>query len=105
MSFSIPSNLRRLQQRMFVTDAELGAVGRDELIRFCAGELAEAMVHDIAAKCVTSDSYMDYKGQALAIDVFVLSPAELNVLLANALMQGHRDASRWNVGDFSKPPE
>lgn len=96
MTGLIPEKATRLQATAFVQNAELHAIGRDRIIRQSAQEMAERALLKLLADCITSeDNYMGYRGQTLRLDVYVLAPSELHKMLAEARMQGERDALRW----------
>jgi spore coat polysaccharide biosynthesis protein SpsF (cytidylyltransferase family) len=104
MGYLIPENLCRLQSTMFVNRTELDNIGRDNLLRCAAERLAEEGLRKLIKDCIKStEEYMGYQGSTLGIDVYVLSPEELHKLVANARMEGERDAIRWGTPTYWKP--
>jgi len=96
MASLIPESALRLQGVVFVSDAELSAVGRVSIIRLAAENLAEKGLRKLMNDCIkTEGDYMGYRGQTLKLDVYVLSPEELHKIIADALRTGGDDATRW----------
>lgn len=96
MAGLIPEAATRLQAMAFVRDAELSAIGRDNIIREQAKLLAETALRKILHDCIKSEGdYMGYRGQVLRLDVYVIAPNELHKMLAEARVQGEQDALRW----------
>ena len=98
MGTLVPETLTRLQARAFVCDAELHAIGREQIIRTRAEHMAEQALRKILADCVKTEEYMRYSGQMLHLDVYVVAPDELYKMLAEARMQGECDARYWATG-------
>ena len=93
MAGLIPETITRLQATAFVRDAELKAIGRDRIIRASAEQMAEKALHKMLCDCIKTEvDYMGYQGQTL---MYVLAPGELHKMLAEARIQGERDAMRW----------
>lgn len=96
MAGLVPETATRLSATAFVSDAELTAVGRSEIIRMQAEQMAEGALRKLLKDCIKAEGgYMGYEGQTLRLDVFVLSPNELHKMLAEARMQGEADAKFW----------
>lgn len=96
MAGMIPESATRLQAMAFVQDAELTALGRDEIIHASAKRMAEDAMRKLLADCITTEGgYQGYKGQTLRLDVYVMAPTELHKMLVEARKQGERDAMRW----------
>ena len=96
MAGLVPEKITRLQATCFVQDAELARLGRGTIIRQAARQLVEQAVQDLLEKCVkTEGDYMGFQGQTLILDAYVMSPAEFHSALAEARMQGERDALNW----------
>jgi hypothetical protein len=102
MAGFIPENSTRLQATAFVKDAELNAIGRGEIIRTAAKQMAENALRKILNDCIRTESYMGYPGQTLYLDVYVISPDELNRIIQEARLQGERDALRWTNDPFKE---
>ena len=97
MASLIPETATRLQAFAFVNGAELENIHRDGIIRAHATKMAERALRKLLHDCVkTEDGYMGYQGQTLRLDVYVLQPQELHQMLADARMQGEKDALFWN---------
>ncbi len=88
MSFTIPESLTRLQITTFVEGAELANLSRSEIIREGSKKMAEQALRDIINKCIISDDYNGYQSQTLKLDCIIMSPKELNVLIADAIAYG-----------------
>jgi hypothetical protein len=102
MAWLIPETLTRLQATAFASGAEISAIGRSEIIRACAENMVQSAVRKLMDDCITTeDGYMGYKGQALRLDVYVLSPAELQKMLSEARTCGKLDALRWERPEAS----
>jgi len=97
MAYLIPETAMRLQAVAFVDGAELARIGRGEIIRAAAENMAEQALRKLLDDRIrTEGNYMGYPGQTLRLDVYVLEPAELHTMLAEARMQGQRDAEHWS---------
>ena len=97
MSSIIPETAILLQCTAFVRDAELTAIGRDRIIRIESERLAEMALRKLLSDCIKTESgYMGYQGQTLRLEAYVLSPQELHKIIADARMQGEKDALRWS---------
>lgn len=97
MAWAIPDSATRLQAMAFVHGAELENVRRAEIIRHSAREMAERAVHKILTDCVKNEGgYAGYPGQTLRLDAYVIEPNELYRMLADARIQGEKDALFWN---------
>lgn len=95
MATLIPED-KRLQATAFVKNAELEAIGRGQIIRHAAEEMAEMALRKILDGCITTKgNYMGYQGQTLKLDVYVLSPQELHKIIVKARQEGEQDARRW----------
>lgn len=89
MAFLIPESLTRLQAHVFVDGAELDQTIRRAVIQQAAVGLAEQALRKLLDDCVeTTSGYMGYEGQRLSLDVYVLTPRELDNLLITALSEG-----------------
>lgn len=97
MASLIPETATRLQAMAFVSGAELENIRRDEIISLSARHMAENALRKLLADCIkTEGGYMGYQGQTLKLDVYVIEPHELHKMLAEARMQGEKDALFWN---------
>jgi hypothetical protein len=95
MAGLIPETATRLEATAFVRDAELQAVGRSQIIRAAAVEMARQALDKLLRDCITTKgNYAGYQGQTLMLDVYVLEPYELHKMLAAARMLGEQDAIR-----------
>ncbi len=93
----IPDTLKRLQAFAFVDEAELNCSGHEELMRNAATHMAESGLQKILEDCIEiKDGCMGYPGQTLELNVYVLSPYELQQIIADARAQGYRDAEKLN---------
>ena len=99
MAVLVPETATRLQAEAFVTSAELATVGRSEIIRHAAKNMAESALRKLLDDCIRTEDYQGFSGQTLRLDVYVISPAELRKMLVDAQRQGERDALRW--GNYS----
>lgn len=98
MSSLVPETATRLQATAFVTNAELSAIGRDHIIRAACKEMAERALRKLIKDCIkTGGDYMGHVGQTLVLDVYVLSPADLHRIIAQAREEGGNDARRWTA--------
>ena len=98
MASGIPETAKLFQATAFVSDAELYALGREQIIRTAAKNMAEMALQKIMADCIKSEGdYMGYQGQTLTLEVYVLSPAELHQIIARARKEGENDAKRWTT--------
>lgn len=95
MSYLIPESALRLQATAFAHDAELSRTGRGEIIRMHAQDLSEKAVRKIMDDCVRIETFEGYQGQTLTLDMYVLSPAEIHKMLAEARKAGEQDALYW----------
>ena len=94
----MPNNKNRLQTTAIVDAVELASVHRDEIMRRAALNMAEDALRKIMADCVVVEPFReDIKGYRLVLDMYVLSPAELENLLYDARKQGQIDAQRWQL--------
>ena len=98
MAYLIPESLTRLTATAYANDAEISAMGREEILHETARKLAESALRKLMADCITTTEWHGHQGQALQLDVYVLSPSELNDLLRDALNRGCEDAMRWIRG-------
>lgn len=102
MAGLVPESATRLQATAFVQDAELSNIGRSDVIRMQAWNMAEAALRKLMEDCIkTEGGYMGYNGQTLKLDVFVLSPEELHKMLVEARKKGEQDAMFWQ-GDKTR---
>lgn len=99
MAILVPETATRLQAEAFVTNAELAAVGRSEIIRYAAKSMAERALHKLLDDCIRTENYQGFSGQTLRLDVYILSPSDLRKMLVDAQRQGEQDALRW--GNYS----
>lgn len=97
MSYIIPEQTTRLNASVFVNNAELSAVGRDQIFRLAAQNLAETALRKLIDDCIRTDEHQGFKGQTLRLDVYVIEPSELHKMLAEARQQGEMDAMRWRL--------
>jgi hypothetical protein len=96
MGTLIPEELSRLQADYFVNGAALSVIGRDEMIRNAAKNLAESALRKLLRDCIkTTDDYHGHQGQHLHLDAYVLTPNELHRLVMDAREDGRRDAMQW----------
>lgn len=94
----IPENLKRLNCTAFVHGAEIARVGRNEIIRTAAKQMAESALRKLIEDCIqTEGDYMGMPGDRLKLDVYVLTPDELDRLVAEARANGMRDAQRLDM--------
>lgn len=96
MATLLPETVTRLQAQAFVENAELSNIGRSEIIRHAAKDMAEKCLRKLLHDCIETKQYQGYQGQTLYLDVCVLAPHELFELLKNAREEGRLDAMRWD---------
>ena len=99
MASLIPETTTRLTCWAFVEDAELSAIGRDQIIRASAKELAETALRKILHDCIKTEEYQGHTGQTLRLDVYVLSPDEMYQMIRKARQEGERDAMKWGADE------
>lgn len=98
MAVLVPETATRLQATAFVHGAALMTVGRVEIIREAAEQMAEGALRKLLADCIkTKGDYMGHQGQTLCLDVYLLTPEDLHAMLVEARAQGERDAMRWGI--------
>ena len=94
----IPENLKRLTCTAFVHGAEIARVGREQIIRTAAKQMAESALRKLIEESIkTEGDYIGLPGDRLKLDVYVLTPDELDRLVAEARANGMRDAQRWDM--------
>lgn len=96
MAMLIPENALRLQTTALITNAELSAIGRSEIIREAAKQMAESALQRILTYCIkTERGYQEFQGHTLRLDVYVLTPEEAHSMIAKAYERGAEDARRY----------
>lgn len=65
------------------------------IIRHQAKEMSEQALRKILEDCITSKEYMGHQGQTLYLDVYVISPKELEIMIMEAREQGRRDTMKY----------
>lgn len=99
MAYLVPEDLARLQAMALVHDAELQAIGAENILRHASRSLAEQAVHKLITDCIKVEPAQElgYTGKCLRLDVYVIHPQELYRLLAQAAERGARDGMYWPV--------
>ena len=104
MASLIPETALRLQACAFVSNIELQNVGGVDILHHAAEQMVDGALRKLLNDCVSveSDGDSGYTGKKLRFDVYVLAPHEMHRMIADARMQGERDAVRWShVGEFN----
>lgn len=94
MAYLVPETAKRLQATTIVRNEELNALGGATVMRLAAEQTINDAVQKMIEDCITIE---DCRGvqKMVCLDVFVLSPEEFYTALAEARLQGERDAQRW----------
>jgi len=79
-----------LQAAAFVDDAALDQSDRVETIRRAARSMAEQALQKLLYDGIKTKDYMGHMGQTLYLDVYVITPSELEELLVKARMDGQQ---------------
>ena len=96
--YRLPDNLNRFTSSYFVDGAALCQNNRGDLLHHAAMDVARGGAYKIFLNYVKStEQYQGYQGQTLELDVYVLSPLELNKIISEAYIEGVRDGSMKNV--------
>ena len=92
--YKLPENLNRFISSYFVNGAALETNSRNELLHHAAMDVARGGAYKIFLNYVKStEQYQGYQGQTLELDVYVLSPLELNKIISEAYIEGVRDGA------------
>ena len=94
MAYLIPETLTRLQATAFIDKRELGADGEDGIIGNLAKKLADQTRYKMLRECIKVED-VDDGGRRLRLDVYLLSPGELEGIIAEARSSGAKDAMRF----------
>ena len=92
--YRLPDNLNRFTSSYFVDGAALCQNNRGDLLHRAAMDMARGGAYEIFLNCVKStEQYQGYQGQTLELDVYVLSPLELNKIISEAYIEGMKDGT------------
>ena len=92
--YKLPEGLNRFTSSYFVNEASLISSNRSDLLHHAAMDIARGGAYKIFLNYVKStEQYQGYQGQTLELDVYVLSPLELNKIISEAYMEGVRDGA------------
>ena len=92
--YKLPDDLNRFTSSCFVDGAALCNNNRNEILHRAAINMAREGAYKIFLNYVKStEQYQGYQGQTLELDVYVLSPLELNKIISEAYMEGVRDGA------------
>ena len=92
--YRLPDNLNRFTSSHFVSGAALRQSNRNDLLHHAAIDIARGGAYKIFLNYVKStEQYQGYQGQTLELDVYVLSPLELNKIISEAYIEGVRDGA------------
>ena len=92
--YKLPEDLSRFTSSYFVNGAALDNSNRNELLHHAAMDVARGGAYKIFLNHVRStEQYQGYQGQTLELDVYVLSPVELNKIISEAYIEGVRDGA------------
>lgn len=92
--YKLPENLNRFISSYFVNGAALEINSRNEILHHAAMDVARGGAYKIFLNYVRStEQYQGYQGQTLELDVYVLSPVELNKIISEAYIEGVRDGA------------
>ena len=92
--YKLPENLNRFTSSYFVNWAALGNNNRNEILHHAAMDVARGGAYKIFLNYVRStEQYQGYQGQTLELNVYVLSPVELNKIISEAYTEGVRDGA------------
>ena len=92
--YKLPENLNRFTSSYFVNGAALTNSNRNEILHHAAIDIARGGAYKIFLNYVKStEQYQGYQGQTLELDVYVLSPPELNKIISEAYAEGVRDGA------------
>ena len=103
MAYVIPETATRLQATAFVEGAALNAIGRESIIRESAKQLARNALDKLLRDCVTIRTFKGEWGNTLDLDVYVMTPNEVQRMAEEAYIAGRREASRWMGLHVDKP--
>ena len=92
--YKLPEDINRFTSSYFVNGAALTNSNRNEILHHAAMDIARGGAYKIFLNYVKStEQYQGYQGQTLELDVYVLSPLELNKIISEAYMEGVRDGA------------
>ena len=92
--YKLPENLNRFTSSHFVNEAALRNSNRNKPLYYAAMDVARGGAYKIFLNYVRStEQYQGYQGQTLELDVYVLSPLELNKIISEAYTEGVRDGA------------
>ena len=92
--YKLPEDINRFTSSHFVNGAVLNNSNRNELLHYAAMDVARGGAYKIFLNYVKStEQYQGYQGQTLKLDVYVLSPLELNKIISEAYVEGVRDGA------------
>ena len=92
--YKLPEDINRFTSSYFVNGAVLTNSNRDKLLHYAAMDVARGGAYKIFLNHVRStEQYQGYQGQTLELDVYVLSPLELNKIISEAYVEGVRDGA------------
>jgi hypothetical protein len=98
----LPKNIKRLTCTAFVSSREVERYKREDLIRTAAKQMVESPLRKLIEDCIqTEGDYMGRPGGRLKLDVYVMTPDELDRLVAEARAHGMRDAQRLEIPSFA----
>ena len=92
--YKLPEDINRFTSSYFVNEAALISSNRNDLLYHAARDIAREGAYKIFLNYVKStEQYQGYQGQTLELDVYILSPLELNKIISEAYMEGVRDGA------------
>jgi hypothetical protein len=94
MAYIVPDSALRFQTRLFAHPEEIKSFGEAGVMRHMANALAENALRKIINDCLVNESD-GRDGQILRVDVYILSPDDLDKIIIEARRKGEEDAMRW----------
>ena len=92
--YKLPEDINRFTSSYFVNGAALTNSNRNEILHHAAMDVARGGAYKIFLNYVKStEQYQGYQGQTIELDVYVLSPLELNKIISEAYVEGVRDGA------------
>ena len=92
--YKLPEDINRFTSSYFVNGAALTNSNRNEILHHAAMDVARGGAYEIFLNYVKStEQYQGYQGQTIELDVYVLSPLELNKIISEAYVEGVRDGA------------
>ena len=92
--YKLPEDINRFTSSYFVNGAALTNSNRNEILHHAAMDVARGGAYKIFLNYVKStEQYQGCQGQTLELDIYVLSPLELNKIISEAYVEGVRDGA------------